>query len=265
VANDPAPTSFLALGDSFTEGLNDVRRDGSMAGWADRFAVALDEARPGLRYANLAVRGRLLDQIVRDQLPIALDERPDLVGFSAGGNDILRVGSDPDEVAHRYEDAVRQMREAGSRVLIFTGFDVGATPVLRLARGKIAIYNEHLRVIAARHGADLVDLWSLDSLRDRRAFSEDRLHLSAEGHERVARLVARTLGVPAGDPEEAYTTHGVEASRRDDLLWAREHLLPWVGRRVRHHSSGDLIVAKRPELVALRPHADYPVSDYPVS
>ena len=101
VANDLAPTSFLALGDSFTEGLNDTRRDGSRAGWADRFAVALDNARPGLRYANLAIRGRLLDQIVADQVPIALDERPDLVGFSSVGNYILRVGSDPDEVADR--------------------------------------------------------------------------------------------------------------------------------------------------------------------
>lgn len=252
MAGDAAIGSFLALGDSFTEGLNDLRPDGTMRGWADRFAVLLDDQNPGVRYANLAVRGRLLDQVVAEQVPVALAERPDLVGFSAGGNDILRVGSDPDEVATRYEDAVRRLRAAGSRVLVFTGFDVGATPVLRLARGKIAIYNEHLRVIAARHGCELVDLWSLESLRDRRSFSDDRLHLSAEGHERVARLVARAVGVPGGDPDEAYPAGGIATTRRDDLLWAREHLLPWVGRRVRHHSSGDGLPAKRPDLSALR-------------
>jgi lysophospholipase L1-like esterase len=249
VANDFALTTFVALGDSFTEGLNDTRPDGTMRGWADRFAGLLDAARPGLRYANLAVRGRLLDQIVADQVPVAVAARASLVGFSAGGNDILRPGTDADEVAARYEAAVRDLRAAGSRVLVFTGFDVGDTPVLRLARGKIAIYNEHLRGIADRNGCDLVDLWSLQALRDRRSFSDDRLHLSPDGHERVARLVARVLEVPAGDPEEPWPiTTAASASRRDDLMWAREHFLPWIGRRVRHQSSGDGIVAKRPDL-----------------
>lgn len=249
MANDARFSSFLAIGDSFTEGLNDVAPDGSMLGWADRFAATLEAAQPGLRYANLAVRGRSLDQIVTEQLPVALDARPSVVGFSAGGNDILRPSSDPDEVAQRYADAVRSLRAVGIRVLVFTGFDVGTTPVLRLARGKIAIYNEHLRVIAARHGCDLVDLWSLHTLRDRRSFSDDRLHLSADGHERVARLVAQTLGLAAGDPDEPWPGPDVApVSRRDDLHWAREHLLPWVGRRVRHQSSGDGIGPKRPEL-----------------
>ena len=137
-------------------------------------------------------------------------------------------------------------------MLVFTGFDVGATPVLRLARGRIAIYNEHLRAVAVRHGCELVDLWALNTLRDRRSFSDDRLHLSAEGHERVARAAARVLGVPAGDPEEAYATMQTTVSRRDDLHWAREHLLPWVGRRVRHQSSGDHVVVKRPDLTTVR-------------
>lgn len=37
------------------------------------------------------------------------------------------------------------------------------------------------------------------------------------------------------------------AARAEDLGWAREHLVPWVLRRLRHQSSGDLIAAKRPE------------------
>jgi hypothetical protein len=134
-------------------------------------------------------------------------------------------------------------------VLIFTGFDVATKPVLRLARGRIAIYNEHLRVIAERHGGDLVDLWALTPLRDNRAFSEDRLHLSADGHERVARLVARALDVPAPDPFEPWPgIAAAEPSRRDDLVWARTHFLPWLGRHLRGRSTGDHVTAKRPEL-----------------
>ncbi len=158
-----------------------------------------------------------------------------------------------------------QLRAAGARVLVFTGFDVGATPVLRLVRGKIAVYNEHLRVIAARHGADVVDLWALTPLRDRRAFSPDRLHLSAEGHERVARLAARTLGMAAADPLEPWPADDapVGSTRHDDLVWAREHFLPWVGRHLRGRSSGDGLEPKRPDLAGLadQPGLDRDVAD----
>jgi lysophospholipase L1-like esterase len=49
--------SFVALGDSFTEGVGDPYPDGTFRGWADRFAAQLAAASPGLRYANLAIRG----------------------------------------------------------------------------------------------------------------------------------------------------------------------------------------------------------------
>ncbi len=245
----PSIRSFVAIGDSFTEGLNDIQPDGAFAGWADRLAAILAQRDHGVRYANLAIRGRLLDQIVDEQVPVAVDSGADLISFSAGGNDILRVDADVDDVARRYEAAVEKLRATGARVLVFTGFDVGATPVLRLARGRIAIYSEHLRGIADRHGCDLVDLWSLTPLRDHRAFSDDRLHLSPQGHERVARLVARALGIPAADPFEPWSgIAAAEPGRRDDLLWARDHFLPWIGRHLRGRSSGDGISPKRPTL-----------------
>ena len=77
--------SFIAIGDSFTEGLDDWRPDGTPRGWADRVAEHLAADRPGFRYANLAVRGKLLDQIVDDQVPVAERLAPDLITFSAAG------------------------------------------------------------------------------------------------------------------------------------------------------------------------------------
>src|SRR5712691_5185378 len=81
--------SFAALGDSFTEGLDDLRADGSLRGWADRFAERAAEVRPGLRYANLAVRGKVLRELAGEQLPRAIGMRPDLVSVAVGGNDEL--------------------------------------------------------------------------------------------------------------------------------------------------------------------------------
>ena len=104
-----------------------------------------------------------------------------------------------DELAATFEPAVAKLQAAGCRVLIFTGFDPRMFPVIRLLRGRIAAYNMHLRGIADEHGCDLVDLWSMRALKDARAWSQDRLHLTTEGHRQVARRACEVLGIPAGE------------------------------------------------------------------
>ncbi|MEU1630477.1 SGNH/GDSL hydrolase family protein [Streptomyces sp. NPDC020096] len=253
-----AIASYAAIGDSFTEGVGDPGADGTYVGWADRLAVMLADHRPDreLRYANLAVRGRLLDQIVAEQVPRAVELAPDLVTFCAGGNDILRPGTDPDDVAQRFEAAVAALTRTSGTVLVATGFDTRGVPVLRHLRGKIATYNAHLRAVADRYGCPVLDLWSLRSLQDRRAWSEDRLHLSAEGHRRVALRAGHVLGVTVpGDPDGPWPPRLFRTPadvRRDNIHWAREHLVPWIGRRLRGESSGDHVVAKRPDLRPVR-------------
>jgi len=251
--------TFVALGDSFTEGLNDQDPGGGFRGWADRVAGVLAAQRPGFRYANLAVRGRLLGQVVAGQVPRAAELAPDLVSLAAGGNDILR-GSDVDELAAAFEPAVARLQAAGCRLVIFTGFDPRMFPVIRLLRGRIAAYNMHLRGIADAYGCDLVDLWSLRALKDARAWSPDRLHLSAEGHRHVARRACEVLGIPAAEngqrPVPAVLASRVPArraqwlaARRQDARWAREYAAPWIRRRLGGTSSGDGILPKRPDLL----------------
>jgi lysophospholipase L1-like esterase len=247
--DEPRFKAFVAIGDSFTEGMNDIRADGSMRGWADRLAGRLGDQNPNFRYANLAVRGKLLRQIEDEQLPVALAAGADLFSIAGGGNDILRPRADIDALAEDFERIVLRLRATGARVLMFTGFDPTA-PILRLARGRAAIYNSHLRQIATRTGADLVEMWALTSLRTSGAFSDDRLHLTAPAHERVARLAAATLGVATDDPYEPLAA-APPATRMDDWRWAREHLYPWLKRHARGRSSGDELTAKRPNLDAV--------------
>ncbi|MFL1899084.1 SGNH/GDSL hydrolase family protein [Streptomyces tauricus] len=242
--------SYVAVGDSFTEGVGDPGPDGAFVGWADRFAVLLADRRPegDFNYTNLAVRGKLLDQIVEHQLTRARELAPDLVSFCAGGNDIIRPGTDPDEVAERYERAVADLTSVVGTVLVTTGFDTRGVPVLRHMRGKIATYNLHLRAIADRYNCPVLDLWSLKTIQDRRAWDGDRLHLSAEGHTRVALRAGQVLGleVPA-DPDQPWPVlppRGTLEMRRDNIHWAREYLVPWIGRRLRGESSGDRVEAK---------------------
>lgn len=250
-------SSFMAIGDSFTEGLEDATsEDGGYRGWADRLAATLAEDQPGLSYANLGIRGDEMTDVEVNQLPVALGARPDLVSMSAGGNDLIKPGSDVDELARRFNDMVAQVRAAGSDVLIFTGQDTKTIPVLSFVRAKIAIYNGHLRAIADRHGCYVVDLWGMPVLRDRRAWAVDRLHLSPQGHHLVALKAAEVLGLaPAGASEAEPWPPQAELrwwdARRSDLTWARAFLVPWARRQLRGESLGDGLSPKRPVLAPL--------------
>jgi lysophospholipase L1-like esterase len=258
----PQIGSFAALGDSFTEGLNDPGPGGGFLGWADRVAAVLAGQVPGLRYANLAVRGRLLHQVVAEQVPRAVELAPDLVSLAAGGNDILR-GADVDELAAQFEAAVAALAAAGAQVLIFTGFDPRTFPVIRLLRGRIAAYDMHLRAIADEHGCRLVDLWSMRVLRDQRAWSQDRLHLTSEGHRRVAMRTCEVLGLPVTGDWRAPLSGPLPAvngpvranawltARGQDARWVWEYARPWVRRRLTGTSTGDGLRPKRPDLLPL--------------
>jgi lysophospholipase L1-like esterase len=243
---------MVSIGDSFTEGIGDPipgTADGHR-GWADRVAEVLGSQVDDFAYANLAVRGKLIGQIVADQIEQAVALSPDLVTFSAGGNDVIRPGGDPDAVAAQFEDAVVRLSSQGATVVVFTGIDTNFTPVFRSIRGRVAIYNENIRAIADRHDCIVADQWALKEVQDMRFFDDDRLHYNALGHHEVARMVLRALNVPHDlrpmqpDPLPSLTWR---EARGNDIVWARQHLVPWVLRRLRHQSSGDNVSAKRPE------------------
>jgi lysophospholipase L1-like esterase len=261
---------YVALGDSFTEGAGDPdpRRPGGVRGWADRVAEELSNGHPDFAYANLAVRGQLLDQILARQAGPALALQPDLITLSAGGNDMVFHGSDPDKLAERLDSGVELLSTSGATLVVFTGPDWGSTPVLGRNRTKVAVFNENIRAIAAKHDAVVADLWGLRELRNPLMWDRDRLHLSPLGHHAVAMRVLDALGVqhllqplesrelPRGNWRQA---------RVEDLQWARSYLLPWAWHQVRRPAKVTEPIAKQPvaapvttpgrPAVAVRSHA----------
>ena len=241
---------YVAMGDSFTEGIGDPEpsRPGGHRGWADRVAEELGRGQTNFAYANLAVRGRLLQQVVDQQLAPCLALKPDLVTLSAGGNDLIRPGGDPDALAERLDSVVQILGMGGATVVLFNGPDTGSS-VLGRIRSKVAIYNENLRTVAARHDAIIADMWSLRQLNDPQMWDADRLHFSPLGHHTIAAMVLDSLNVlhtleplsPQPLPQRSW-----RQARSGDLVWAREYFVPWVVRRLRHRSSGDGVTAKRP-------------------
>lgn len=248
------PDSFVALGDSFTEGMNDARPDGTYRGWADRVAEVLAAETTGFRYANLAVRGRRLDRIAGEQVDAAVAMRPALVSLCGGGNDILNPRCDPHALGRRLREAVERLAATGATVVVFTGFDTaGRLPLGARLALRTATYNELVRLAVAEFDAVLVDMWEMAILRDDRMWSEDRLHLSGEGHRRVAAAVLEALGRDPGFdwralPGSPSARRPWVSARREDARWARLHLAPWVARHVRGQSLGDHVHPKLPTL-----------------
>lgn len=242
---------YVALGDSFTEGIGDPEPGsvGGLRGWADRVAEELAVGQPDFAYANLAVRGLLLQQILDQQIGQALTLKPDLITLSAGGNDMVFHASDPDKLASKLETGVSLLAETGATIVLFTGPDWGSTPVLGRNRGKVAIFNENVRAIAARHGALITDLWALRQLKDPRMWDPDRLHFSPLGHHTITIAVLDTLNVPHTlrplEPK-ALPESSWRQARAGDLVWAKTYFFPWVLKQLRPHGPGEEHLAKRP-------------------
>ncbi len=267
----PAPgapriwTRYVAIGDSFTEGMCDddptFPHDGEFAGWADRLAAHLTElasaSGASFGYANLAVRGRKLADVVGPQLEAALALEPDLVSMVGGGNDILRPKADLDALAARLEAAVVRIRATGADVLLATPVDPADAPLVKATRSRAAIHTANIWSIAERHDAHVINQWGLRALRDWRMWAQDRIHMTTEGHRRVALAALHALGhdLPGGTDWDTPLPPAPRVPRREaieaDARWAKQFLGPWVQRRLTGRSSGDHRTAKRPACAPL--------------
>ncbi len=234
---------YVAIGDSFTEGLGDERTDGSQRGWADLVAAGLAATEPNgeMRYANLAIRGRLYDPIVTEQLEtaLALTPPPTLITLNGGGNDMMRAGTDMSRLVALTERAIERCAAAGVRMVLLSGADPSdRLPFGKMVHRRAELLTEACIELTARHGVLLVDVFHDEEIRRAPYWSPDRLHLNSAGHQRVAGLVLAALGhgtaAHAIDP-------GPSESRRvlAEAKYYREHVLPWISRRVRGQSSGD--------------------------
>jgi lysophospholipase L1-like esterase len=251
---------YVALGDSFTEGVGDPdpSRPNGLRGWADRVAEVL-AVQPGAEdfgYANLAIRGRKLKPIIAEQVEPALALSPDLISIHAGANDVLRPKVDLDDLAASYDAAVARLSATGAQVVLFTIFDPGGSGIYSAVRGRMAIFNEWVREISDRHGTTLVDMWRMRDGDHAEVFDTDRMHLNGYGHQYIAFAVLDALGIahdvqPLPRPTLPNLTRTEQLQA--NLTWTKEFLGPWVHRRLTGRSSGDNVSVKRPLLAPIDP------------
>ena len=247
---------YVALGDSFTEGVGDPdpARPNGVRGWADRVGEAVSAA--GGQYANLAIRGKKIPQVLTEQIDAAVALEPTLVTLYAGGNDITRPKVDITALVRGYAAAVRRLQDAGAHVVIFTGFDASSSGLFGKLVGRTALYNERIREVADVTGAQLADYWRWREFADYGYWAVDRLHMNERGHELMSRRILGVLGHEAEGQDPA--PHPLPVLKplekaRDNGKWAVDYMGPWVQRRLKGTSSGDSLQAKFPSWVSLAP------------
>lgn len=240
-----AEVRFVAIGDSFTEGVGDELPDGSVRGWADitvqGWANAMGDT---VQYANLAVRGKLAWPIVEQQLEPALALHPSHLSFNAGGNDMLRPGADIEHIADTFSLVLRRCDEEGVKLIVL----FGANPSGRLPLGRVVQRRgDELSAAVVRRIDGRPDVvralnWSDAELSQAPYWSDDRLHMNTLGHHRVAARVLQALGYQP--PHEWLVPAQQRSSGPSGYAYYREFVGPWIKRRVTGTSSGDGRAAK---------------------
>ncbi len=238
---NPAGVRFVAIGDSFTEGVGDELPDGTVRGWADLVAEGWAASRGhSIEYANLAIRGKLVWPIVEEQLEPALALKPTHLSFNGGGNDMLRPRTPIARIADAFTKVLQRCDDEGVRLILLSG----ANPTAQLPLGRVIgrrgdeLSRAVLERIEGRDDVIRALNWPDRELTDPSFWSEDRLHMGPRGHHRVAARVLDALGekvptdwwsLPANSP----------ATRVGRQAYFREHLGPWIKRRLTGTSSGD--------------------------
>lgn len=231
---------FVALGDSFTEGVGDELPDGRTRGWADLVAQGwADAAGQPVSYANLAIRGRLVWPIVEEQLEPALALKPTHLSFNGGGNDMLRPRTRIAHIVEAFAHVIRRCDEEGVRLILLAGANPsGQLPFSRVIQRRGDLLTAAVTAaIADRDDIVRAFNWHDPELSTPPYWSADRLHMNSRGHHRVAARVLDALGV--GAPGEWWSLPELPAIGVGQAAYYREHVGPWVRRRITGTSSGD--------------------------
>ncbi|MGC0370915.1 SGNH/GDSL hydrolase family protein [Microbacterium sp. SLBN-111] len=241
-----ASVRYVAIGDSFTEGVGDELPDGTVRGWADLAAQGwADAIGEPIQYANLAIRGKLVQPIVDEQLEPALALKPTHLSFNGGGNDMLRPRTGIERIVAIFDHVVRRCDEEGVQLIVLSGANPSAgLPLGRVvqARGDALSHAVEARL---QHRPDVITAynWFDRELAGPEFWSVDRLHMNARGHHRVAARVLESVGLTA--PGEWWHLRDLpEIQRLKGSAYYREHVAPWVRRRLTGTSSGDGRAAK---------------------
>lgn len=188
---------FVAIGDSFTEGIGDEIEGIALKSWVDHFVQLCEN---DIEYANFAKRGLVTEEIRSQQLEKALTFNPDLVSLIAGANDVLKGRWNHDAYKNDMEFMIDILSKKGADIMIanlpdFTvrlPFPSGKKQVLK---EKLLEANEVILSLSREYKLHHVDFWNHHLVNDNTLWSTDFIHPNSKGYVKVAELIFSSLHV----------------------------------------------------------------------
>ncbi len=199
---------YVALGDSFTQGVGDSVEGFARLGVADRLAAALRHNNPDFQYTNLAAQGLLVSEIRERQLDPALRLKPDIVSVVAGANDIMTGRFSVTRWEEEFRMMYQALTQAGAAVIAATLPDFPilrtlAGPLQARVRGNLVRGNDLIRRLATEYHAILVDAWAISTRSGEEDWSADGVHLNSRGYFKFAqetlKIVEQSTGLKIGE------------------------------------------------------------------
>jgi hypothetical protein len=177
--------------------------------------------------------------------------KPDLATVFAGSNDILEPRFDAGNLLEELKHMMAALGSEQAVVLTFTLPDLTRVmPIGRFLSPRVRAMNEAIREAAASTNTRLIDFAAYSAGSDPRLWSEDRFHVNAEGHARIAAALAQALGLPGTDdawqqPLPERNAVNLWTRWAESLTWYRHHFLDrlWPNQSVEPQGQ-----PKRPQL-----------------
>jgi lysophospholipase L1-like esterase len=253
--------SYVAIGDSLSEGLGDFNFDAARehSGWTDRLAAMLSlEAQSfgtEFQYANLALRGSKLRKIMTEQLHAALRLQPDLVTIMAGSNDLMTREKNLPELERVFREGLELLLAAGCEVVVANTINPIHLRVFKKLAPKAQRMTNLIERVAGELGIRVIDVHRIDSFADICFWAEDMVHFSGHGHVKVANRAAEVLGLSHRMPEASHLEMTPpDRSLYGTLKWIYVWVIPFFERRLKGTSSGDGMLPKHLELAPYSPN-----------
>lgn len=250
---DACGVTVVVLGDSTAAGFGDPVEHGKFRGFGPLLTRAMGEPER-IRLVNVGRSGARVRCVRRDQVPVAIEARPQVAMLVVGLNDTLRADFRSDDIYTDLSEVVTVLTACGAMVLTVRYHDHGRVLPLpgRLARALTARIDELNAVIdrvVREHDVHCLDLAALPACYEFSTWSIDRLHPSERGHRLLARGFAELLlaaGHAVPGLESINESDGVVPTRSQQLHWLVTRGIPWFCRRSRDLVALMLWAAVRP-------------------
>ena len=191
--------TFVGVGDSLIAGKGDNVEGIEKVSWSERLARAIAPLHEDFTFTNLAKPGLTTEEIQFTQLQAALALKPDLVSFSAGGNDIRDPNWDYDVVYKRIDEMIGSFHEIGATIMTFTYANLKeilpkpTPPIIEYFSPHVERLNSITADVSRKYNVALFDGWNNPNQMSAENWSADFIHANALGQIQMARNLAAAL------------------------------------------------------------------------